>query len=102
MPANFNWANGKFPEFTEPSAGYHGLIYWDAFKATSSFILKARLEGLRDLGSALSPFNAFQIIQGLETLSLRMVKTQPKCPSFGYMAATTTRRGLGQLSRFTR
>ncbi|MCC7521851.1 MAG: O-acetylhomoserine aminocarboxypropyltransferase/cysteine synthase [Flavobacteriaceae bacterium] len=69
----FNWANGKFPEFTEPSAGYHGLVYWDAFKE-SSFILKARLEGLRDLGSALSPFNAFQIIQGLETLSLRMVK----------------------------
>jgi len=69
----FNWANGKFPEFTEPSAGYHGLIYWDAF-ATSSFILKARLEGLRDLGSALSPFNAFQIIQGLETLSIRMEK----------------------------
>ena len=69
----FNWANGKFPEFTEPAAGYHGLIYWDAF-ATSSFILKARLEGLRDLGSALSPFNAFQIIQGLETLSIRMEK----------------------------
>ena len=69
----FDWSSGKFPEFTEPSPGYHGLIYWDALKE-ASFIAKVRIEGLRDLGSALSPFNAFQIIQGLETLEIRTKK----------------------------
>ncbi len=68
---NFDWANGKFPEFTEPSAGYHGLVYHDAV-GPIAFIIKARIEGLRDFGAALSPFNAFQIIQGLETLEIRM------------------------------
>ncbi len=67
----FDWANGKFPEFTEPSAGYHGLVYTEVLK-NASFIAKVRIEGLRDYGSALSPFNAFQIIQGLETLELRI------------------------------
>ncbi len=67
----FDWANGKFPEFTEPSAGYHGLVYTEVLKE-ASFIAKVRIEGLRDYGSALSPFNAFQIIQGLETLELRI------------------------------
>jgi O-acetylhomoserine (thiol)-lyase len=67
----FDWANGKFPEFTEPSAGYHGLIYSEALEA-AAFIAKVRIEGLRDLGGAISPFNAWQIIQGLETLPLRM------------------------------
>ena len=67
----FNWANGKFPEFTEPSAGYHGLIYTDVLKE-AAFIAKVRIEGLRDYGAALSPFNAFQIIQGLETLEIRI------------------------------
>ncbi|WP_425234272.1 O-acetylhomoserine aminocarboxypropyltransferase/cysteine synthase family protein [Ulvibacterium sp.] len=67
----FDWANGNFPEFTEPSAGYHGLIYHDAV-GPIAFIIKARIEGLRDYGGALSPFNAFQILQGLETLSVRM------------------------------
>ncbi|MGB5821084.1 MAG: O-acetylhomoserine aminocarboxypropyltransferase/cysteine synthase family protein [Saonia sp.] len=69
----FNWANGKFPEFTEPSAGYHGLIYHEAL-AEAAFIAKVRIEGLRDYGACLSPFNAFQIIQGLETLEIRMKK----------------------------
>ncbi len=69
----FDWANGKFPEFTEPSAGYHGLVYHDALKE-AAFIAKVRIEGLRDHGAALSPFNAFQIIQGLETLELRIKK----------------------------
>ena len=68
---NFDWSNGKFPEFTEPSPGYHGLIYHEVL-AEASFIAKARIEGLRDLGAALSPFNAFQIIQGLETLDVRI------------------------------
>lgn len=67
----FNWANGKFPEFTEPSKGYHGLIYHEAL-GEAAFIAKIRIEGLRDLGGALSPYNTFQIIQGLETLDVRI------------------------------
>lgn len=70
---NFDWSSGKFPEFTEPSAGYHGLVYHEAL-GNVAFIAKARIEGLRDYGSALSPFNAFQIIQGLETLPIRIKK----------------------------
>jgi len=74
---NFNWGNGKFPQFTEPSEGYHGLKFWDVFGSEGpfgniAFIIRARVEGLRDYGSALSPFNAFQLLQGLETLSLRV------------------------------
>lgn len=69
----FNWANGKFPEFTTPSDGYHGLVYHEAL-GNAAFIAKVRIEGLRDLGAALSPFNAFQIIQGLETLPIRIQK----------------------------
>lgn len=69
----FDWNNGLFPEFTEPSPGYHGLIYSEALGA-AAFIAKVRIEGLRDYGSSLSPFNAFQIIQGLETLPIRIEK----------------------------
>ncbi|AZQ43547.1 O-acetylhomoserine aminocarboxypropyltransferase/cysteine synthase family protein [Nonlabens ponticola] len=69
----FDWTNGKFPEFTEPSPGYHGLVYSEALEA-AAFIAKVRIEGLRDLGGAISPFNAWQIIQGLETLQLRIEK----------------------------
>ncbi len=74
---NFDWSNGRFPVFTQPSKGYHGLVFGDIFSSTSgagniAFIVKARVEGLRDLGPALSPFNSFQFLQGLETLSLRM------------------------------
>jgi O-acetylhomoserine (thiol)-lyase len=67
----FDWTNGKFPEFTEPSAGYHGLVYSEALGA-AAYTFKLILEGLRDYGGALSPFNAFQIIQGLETLPVRI------------------------------
>ncbi|PHR86307.1 MAG: O-acetylhomoserine aminocarboxypropyltransferase [Leeuwenhoekiella sp.] len=67
----FDWSSGKFPEFTEPSAGYHGLVYHEAL-GPAAFIAKVRVEGLRDHGAALSPFNAFQIIQGLETLTIRI------------------------------
>mgnify|MGYP006257210253 FL=1 len=70
---NFDWSNGKFPEFTEPSTGYHGLVYQVAL-GNAAFIAKVRIEGLRDFGAALSPFNAFQIIQGLETLDIRVKK----------------------------
>lgn len=74
---NFNWGNGKFPQFTEPSEGYHGLVFWDVFGSSGpfgniAFIIRARVEGLRDYGASLSPFNAFLLLQGLETLSLRM------------------------------
>jgi O-acetylhomoserine/O-acetylserine sulfhydrylase len=73
---NFNWGNGKFPQFTEPSEGYHGLKFWDVFGTDGpfgniAFIIRARVEGLRDNGPAISPFNSFQLIQGVETLSLR-------------------------------
>lgn len=67
----FDWANGKFPEFITPSAGYHGLVYSEALGA-AAYTFKLILEGLRDFGGALSPFNAFQIIQGLETLPVRI------------------------------
>jgi O-acetylhomoserine (thiol)-lyase len=74
---NFNWGNGKYPGFTEPSEGYHGLKFWDVFGTDGpfgniAFIIRARVEGLRDYGPAISPFNSFQLIQGLETLSLRV------------------------------
>ena len=76
---NYNWGNGKFPQFTEPSEGYHGLQFWNVFGEGNplglpniAFIIRARVEGLRDFGSAISPFNSFLILQGLETLSLRM------------------------------
>jgi len=67
----FDWARGKFRVFTEPSPGYHGLRFHDSFGALA-FITRARVEGLRDLGPCLSPFNAFLLLQGLETLSLRV------------------------------
>jgi O-acetylhomoserine (thiol)-lyase len=69
----FDWSNGKFPEFTEPSAGYHGLKYYETL-GNASYTFKLILEGLRDFGGALSPFNAFQILQGLETLPVRIQK----------------------------
>ena len=68
----FDWAkSGRFKEFTEPDPSYHGLSYWDTF-GPLSFILKARIQGLRDTGAALSPFNAFLLLQGIETLHLRL------------------------------
>jgi O-acetylhomoserine (thiol)-lyase len=74
---NFDWGNGNFPIFTEPSPGYHGLKFNEVFGKGSqfgniAFIIRARVEGLRDIGPALSPFNAFLLLQGLETLSLRI------------------------------
>jgi O-acetylhomoserine/O-acetylserine sulfhydrylase len=74
---NYNWGNGKYPQFTEPSAGYHGLVFADVFGVGSSFgniqfIIRARVEGLRDFGPSQSPFNSWLLIQGIETLSLRV------------------------------
>lgn len=74
---NYNWGNGKYPQFSEPAEGYHGLNFWEVFGANGpfgniAFIIRARVEGLRDWGPAISPFNSFLFIQGLETLSLRV------------------------------
>jgi O-acetylhomoserine (thiol)-lyase len=73
----FNWGNGKFPAFTEPSESYHGLVFWDVFGTDGpfgniAFNVRARTEGLRDWGNTISPFNAFLLVQGIETLSLRL------------------------------
>ena len=77
---NYDWGNGKYPQFSEPSKGYNGLVFSDVFGKEGpfgniAFAIRARVEGLRDFGPALSPFNAFQLIQGLETLSLRVERT---------------------------
>ena len=77
---NFNWGNGKFPQFSEPSEGYHGLVFWDIFGSSGpfgniAFSIRLRVEGLRDFGPAISPFNSWQLIQGVETLSLRVQRT---------------------------
>ncbi len=74
---NYNWGNGKFKQFSEPSEGYHGLVFSEVFGPNGpfgniQFIIRARVEGLRDFGPALSPFNSFLLVQGLETLSLRV------------------------------
>jgi len=79
---NFNWGNGKYPQFTEPSEGYHGLKFWDVFGFNNplglpnvAFIIRARVEGLRAFGPAVSPFNSFLFLQGVETLSLRVQRS---------------------------
>jgi O-acetylhomoserine (thiol)-lyase len=74
---NYNWGNGKFPQFTEPSEGYHGLVFADVFGIDGpfgniQFIIRARVEGLRDFGPSQAPFNSWLLLQGLETLSLRV------------------------------
>jgi O-acetylhomoserine/O-acetylserine sulfhydrylase len=87
---NYNWGNGKFPQFTEPSEGYHGLKFWDVFGEGNplglpniAFIIRARVEGLRDFGASQSPFNSFLNLQGLETLSLRV---QRQCDNAAELA----------------
>jgi len=77
---NYNWGNGKFPQFSQPSPGYHGMVFSDVFGVNGpfgniQFIIRARVEGLRDWGPAISPFNSFLLLQGLETLSLRVERT---------------------------
>ena len=77
---NYNWGNGKFPQFSQPSEGYHGMVFSDVFGVGGpfgniQFIIRARVEGLRDFGPAISPFNSFLLLQGVETLSLRVDRT---------------------------
>ena len=105
---NFNWGNGKYPAFSEPSEGYHGLVFWDVFGTNGpfgniAFNIRARVEGLRDFGPALSPSNAFLLIQGLETLSFRVqrhvdnalaiatwLENHPQVESVNYPGLTTS------------
>ncbi len=92
---NFDWGSGKFPGFTEPDQSYHGLVHWDAFKAfppagdaNIAYIMKMRLQLLRDVGACISPFNSFMMIQGLETLHLRMERIcQNALKTAEYLAA---------------
>lgn len=125
----YDWGNGKFPQFSTPSEGYHGLVFSEVFGKTSSFgniafIIRARVEGLRDFGPALSPFNAFLLLQGAETLSLRVQRsadntlalakwllTHPKVASVSYpglpddpkhkMAEKYLKHGFGAVLSFT-
>jgi O-acetylhomoserine/O-acetylserine sulfhydrylase len=126
---NYNWGNGKFPQFSEPAEGYHGLNFWQVFGTPGpfgniAFIIRARVEGLRDFGPALSPFNSFLLTQGLETLSLRVERTvdnalklaqwleahpevesvnYPGLPSSAYheLAKKYLKRGFGGVFTFT-
>jgi O-acetylhomoserine (thiol)-lyase len=97
---NFKWNNGKFPEFTEPDPSYHGLKYWDTLGdfpglGNVAFIIKVRVQLLRDIGAALSPFNAFEFIQGLETLPLRIRKHSDNALEIAKVPQTTPFSKLG-------
>jgi O-acetylhomoserine/O-acetylserine sulfhydrylase len=103
---NFNWGNGNFPQFTEPSEGYHGLKFWDVFGTGGpfgniAFIIRARVEGLRDYGSSLSPFNAFLFLQGLETLSLRVDYPGLTTSPYHTLAKKYLKNGFGGVLAFT-
>jgi len=126
---NYNWGNGKFPQFSEPSESYHGLVFSDVFGVGSDFgniqfAIRARVEGLRDFGPAISPFNSFLLIQGVETLSLRVersventlalakyLQNHPKVESVSYpgletdknysMAQKYLKNGAGAVLSFT-
>ena len=100
----FDWSNGKFPEFTEPDPSYHGLKYWDTFGnfpglGNVAFIIKVRVQLLRDLGAPLSPFNAFLFLQGLETLPLRVKKHSENSLKIAQFLKEAPFSQLGQLPR---
>ena len=99
----FKWNNGKFPEFTEPDPSYHGLKFWDVFGnfpglGNVAFIIKARVQLLRDIGACLSPFNAFLFLQGLETLPLRQRQHSRECAGDGAVPQAASAGELGDLS----
>jgi hypothetical protein len=103
----FQWNNGKFPEFTEPDPSYHGLVYWDALSnvpgmGNVAFILKIRVTLLRDTGAALSPFNAFLFLQGLEDLPLRQKAAFGQRAGNRPLAQNSSAGQLGDVSRFAR
>ena len=100
----FKWNNGKFPEFTEPDPSYHGLKFWDVFGnvpglGNVAFIIKARVQLLRDIGAALSPFNAFLFLQGLETLPLRQRQHSENALEVAQLPQDASAGELGDLSR---
>ena len=100
----FDWNNGKFPEFTEPDPSYHGLKYWDAFgnfpgMGNVAFIFKARVQWLRDVGAALSPFNSFLFPPGTGNTSPATAEAFGKCPGGCPFPEETPGRHLGQLPR---
>jgi O-acetylhomoserine (thiol)-lyase len=92
---NFDWGSGKFPGFTNPDPSYHGMVHWDAFKnfpaaggANIAYVMKMRLQLLRDVGACISPFNSFMMLQGLETIHLRMERIcQNALKTAEYLAA---------------
>ncbi len=97
----FDWSSGRFPSFTSPAPGYHGLNFWETFGAKSpfgniAFIIRARVEGLRDLGPCISPFNSFLLLQGLETLSLRVAAPQRQRHGPRGLARVPSRRRVGE------
>ena len=94
----FPWADGLFPGLVEPSPGYRGMRYAETF-GNFAFIMKARVETMRDLGPALSPFNAFLLLQGLETLSLRMDRHVDNARALAEPPRGPPRRGVGELPR---
>ena len=93
----FPWDRGAFPQMLEPSKGYHGIRFYETF-GDFAYIMKARVEGLRDYGPALSPFNSFLFLQGLETLKLRMEATRATRSRWRSYLARASARGLGELS----
>ncbi len=100
----FDWGNGRFPVFTEPAPGYHGLDFWETFGPKSpfgnvAFITRARVEGLRDFGPCLSPFNSFLFLQGLETLSLRVQRHNDNAASSSRRGWRSTPRSPGSATR---
>ena len=103
---NFNWGNGRFPGFTTPDPSYHGLVHWEAFKsfppaggANVAYIFKMRLQLLRDIGACISPFNSFLMLQGLETLHLRMERICQNALQDSRIPRGAPEGPVGQLSR---
>ena len=101
---NFNWGNGKFPQFTEPDEGYHGMKFWEIFGTGGpfgniAFIIRLRVSGLRTWGPSLSPFNSFLFIQGLETLSLRVERTVQNALALANWLQRPSAGGICKLSR---
>src|SRR4029079_14223907 len=94
----FDWSSGRFPGMTEPVASYGGLRFWENF-GEYGFCTKVRVEQLRDFGACLSPFNAFLLLQGLETLALRMDAHVANPQAVAQPSGAPPRRGLVQLRR---
>ena len=96
--ANFDWSKGKFPQLTSPSPAYHGMNFFEVF-GNLAFIIRARVEGLRDMGPCISPFNAFLFIQGIETLGLRMDRHLANAQAVAEHLRSAQARDLGALFR---